>query len=87
MATKRTKFLAEVEDQNGQQLTLSFSLLLDLEEAKLHLEKVGYKVQKIVYAKDHHICKYCNRIAEGSYEDLLCEDCKYIFGHSLYSEL
>ena len=34
-----------------------------------------------------HICKYCGNIVEGEYEDLLCDECKEIFGHSLYSEL
>lgn len=34
-----------------------------------------------------HYCKYCGNIAEGENEDVLCEDCKQLFGHSLYSEL
>lgn len=34
-----------------------------------------------------HICKYCGNIVEGEYEDLLCDECREIFGHSLYSEL
>ena len=34
-----------------------------------------------------HICKYCGNIAEGTYADLLCEECRMTFGHSLFSEL
>ncbi|MCL2555441.1 MAG: hypothetical protein FWE03_00280 [Firmicutes bacterium] len=34
-----------------------------------------------------HSCRYCGSIAEGTYEDLLCEDCRSTFGHSLFSEL
>jgi len=34
-----------------------------------------------------HICKYCYDIAEGTYEELLCRECRETFGHSLYSEL
>ena len=34
-----------------------------------------------------HLCKYCGDIVEGEYEDILCEDCKETFGHSLFSEL
>ena len=34
-----------------------------------------------------HLCKYCGEIAEGTFEDLLCADCRETFGHSLYSEL
>ena len=36
---------------------------------------------------DTHACKYCGGTAEGAYEDLLCADCREMFGHSLYSEL
>ena len=36
---------------------------------------------------DTHNCKYCGQLVEGSYEDLLCGDCRESFGHSLYSEL
>jgi len=34
-----------------------------------------------------HICKYCGGIAEGTFADLLCADCRETFGHSLFSEL
>lgn len=34
-----------------------------------------------------HYCKYCGDIVEGENEDVLCDDCKQLFGHSLYSEL
>ena len=51
------------------------------------VEKEGYKVEKIVDASTHHLCKYCGGIAEGNYEDLLCEECRYDFGHALFSEL
>ena len=37
--------------------------------------------------KGKHICKYCGEIAEGTYDDLLCGDCRETFGHSLFSEL
>lgn len=44
-------------------------------------------IVKIVPVKGHHICKYCGHIAEGTNKDILCDDCKRIFGHYLYSEL
>ena len=34
-----------------------------------------------------HICKYCGNMVDGDYEDELCDECKQLFGHSLYSEL
>lgn len=37
--------------------------------------------------KERHICKYCGWVAEGEYEDLLCEDCRRLFGHATFSEL
>ena len=57
------------------------------ESVRKSLEKDGIKIIKIVPAKGHHRCKYCGSIAEGSDRNLLCEDCRELFGHSLYSEL
>ena len=51
----------------------------------LKAEKIN--LEKFVIAKGHHICKYCNSIADGSTKDVLCEDCREAFGHSFYSEL
>lgn len=42
---------------------------------------------RIYPQRNHHICKYCGGVADGSYDDLLCGSCKDVFGHSLYSEL
>lgn len=42
---------------------------------------------EIIDLSGKHVCKYCGEITDGDYEDLLCEDCRCIFGHALYSEL
>jgi hypothetical protein len=34
-----------------------------------------------------HFCKQCGKVAEGTFEDLLCAECRRDFGHALYSEL
>ena len=34
-----------------------------------------------------HSCKYCGQVTEGIDEDILCEDCREVFGHTLYSQL
>ena len=34
-----------------------------------------------------HQCKYCGAFANGADEDLLCKDCREIFGHTFFSEL
>ena len=36
---------------------------------------------------DQHICKYCGEITDGIEEDLLCKNCRELFGHALFSEL
>ena len=38
-------------------------------------------------ANTHHVCKYCGDIANGPDEDVLCEECRDVFGHAFYSEL
>lgn len=50
----------------------------------------AFKDQKVVDVADgntHHICKYCGDIAEGTDENVLCQECREIFGHAFYSEL
>ena len=32
-------------------------------------------------------CKYCGKDNGSADEDVLCKDCREIFGHSFYSEL
>ena len=67
----------------------------DLDEAtQEHIaEKIkeGYCSGEIVIENDipenTHICKYCGEIADGTDEDLLCEDCRMLFGHTFYREL
>ena len=44
-------------------------------------------LEGVFNAAENHICKYCHSVAPGTYEDLLCDDCREIFGHALYSEL
>lgn len=39
------------------------------------------------YKTAYHTCPYCGNQAEGSYEDLLCKDCRMTFGHATGSEL
>lgn len=52
------------------------------------VKKAGVKkTAKQRVPADTHICKYCGDIAEGTFEDLLCAECRQTFGHSLYSEL
>ena len=40
-----------------------------------------------VLLKGFHRCGYCGEAVPGDNEDLLCSDCRSLFGHTLYSEL
>lgn len=44
-------------------------------------------MKKNKYKETYHKCPYCGNLAEGDYEDLLCEDCRMTFGHTMGSEL
>lgn len=57
------------------------------EECRKEFEADGIKIEKIAKKSTHHRCKYCGCIANGTNKDVLCEDCKNIFGHKYYSEL
>ena len=37
--------------------------------------------------KGYYVCKYCNGLVMGINKDELCDECKRLFGHSLFSEL
>jgi hypothetical protein len=45
------------------------------------------KVLDVADANTHHICQYCGEVAEGTYEEVLCQDCRDTFGHAFYYEL
>lgn len=79
-------FLASCS-KGGEDYTITIKTACGEEFARERLERDGYVVESIVSAESHHVCKYCGGIAEGAYEDLLCADCRELFGHSLYSEL
>lgn len=34
-----------------------------------------------------HVCKYCGKVTLGQNQNILCRDCKQIFGHTYFSEL
>ena len=44
-------------------------------------------VVDVADANTNHICKYCGGIAQGTDKDVLCKDCREIFGHAFFSEL
>lgn len=57
------------------------------EECRKAFESEVIVVHRIVSKKTHHRCKYCNGIAKGKQSDLLCDKCREIFGHTMFSEL
>lgn len=57
------------------------------EEVVKAVTKEGYDTKRIESVDTHHVCKYCHGIAEGKDEELLCQSCRELFGHTFYSEL
>lgn len=47
----------------------------------------NHKVISVLDGNTHHICKYCDRVTKGADEDILCPECRELFGHAFYSEL
>ncbi len=82
---KMTKFFIEAT-KDGESFSMG-DYGEDVDACKKAREDEGYVVTKIVPAKGHHLCKYCYGIAEGSQEDILCENCRNTFGHYSYHEL
>ena len=70
---------------------LSFNKVLDYhEEVWVRLCQKHYteeKISKVYDARTHHLCKYCGCVAKGTDEDVLCTDCRELFGHAFFSEL
>lgn len=56
-------------------------------ECRKAFESEGVKVIKIATKSNHHRCKYCSGIANGRETNLLCDECREIFGHMYYDEL
>lgn len=44
-------------------------------------------IQKVYDAKKHHVCQYCGNVAKGTDKNVLCEECREMFGHAFFSEL
>ena len=72
-------------------LELGFQKALDYpDEVWVRLCQKQYpdeKITKVVDAKTHHLCKYCGCVAKGTDDDVLCADCRELFGHAFFSEL
>ena len=72
-------------------LELDFQKTLDYpDEVWVRLCQKQYpeeKITKVYDAKNHHLCKYCGCVAKGTDEDVLCTDCRELFGHAFFSEL
>lgn len=83
---KLIEYLADCIDPAGKTVGYKVSAT-NKEEAKAYLKKEGNKVLKIAPKKGNHLCMYCGSIAEGTQKDILCEECRSIFGHYSFYEL
>lgn len=79
------KYNADVE-KDGKKLGLEV-FAPNLKEAKECLVRDGFILKTIASANCSHFCKYCGALVLNDFEDLLCDKCREVFGHALYSEL
>ena len=81
------KYLVEATDvKTNKEVTLEITSN-SKENAAKAVKKDGYDAKRIENVSTHHVCKYCYGIAEGKDEELLCQSCRELFGHTFYSEL
>lgn len=83
-----TKF--EVNEKTGDMLLKNPNYAASILEDINKQDGTDYVVTEteIINITGKHICEYCRtNIVEGDYEDLLCDECREIFGHPLRSEL
>lgn len=59
----------------------------NIARAKAILKNRYSKIVELVPATESHFCSYCGRIVYNNVEDLLCDECRKLFGHVFYSEL
>ena len=50
-------------------------------------EKTVEEIERCPERGNTHTCRYCGGEADGYDPDLLCEDCRGLFGHTYFSEL
>lgn len=82
-------FFIYADDENGGYIQkVHFERSIPSEGARRAVEKhLDIKVKKIRVADNKHLCGYCYSIVNGTDEDVLCNECRELFGHSLFSEL
>lgn len=84
---KTNKILIETADYT-QVININNTYDMPKETWKALLQKdFEEKIIAVHDANTHHICKYCGGVANGPDEDVLCEECRDVFGHAFYSEL
>ena len=90
------RYFVESEASDGRQFIADYKGIADKQQIidefdnGLAVTSDGKPLRliRIVSSRNRHICKYCYGIAEnGSNEDLLCDECRSIFGHTYFSEL
>lgn len=85
---KTNKVIIETK---GYTQTFTFKNTYDMTQqewiATISKLEPNIKILKVYDGNNHHICKYCGSVAKGIDEDILCDDCRDIFGHAFYSEL
>ena len=82
---KKIKFLVDGK-KDGQIYEYEYECTSE-EELKEIFNSYNIEIVNFGKKSTHHRCGYCGEITKGKEKDLLCDDCRETFGHSLYSEL
>jgi hypothetical protein len=51
------------------------------------LKKLEKKLMKKAFPKKKNLCKYCGKPTKSIDPNVLCEDCRMLFGHTFFDEL
>ena len=86
----RTNKIILVTDKGAYTYTLKQEFNMPIETWKnkcTKLVKENEVIKHVYDARYFHVCRYCGQIAIGANSDVLCKECRELFGHSYFSEL
>lgn len=75
--------------------TGSFDTAISMAHIKSHWDQIKSSLGEndmgelisITNASSHHLCGYCGQVVKGTDRNLLCDECRELFGHKYLSEL
>lgn len=97
MENKTMQYVYECQEKSGEIFTVVLNSKIPTQKILEHYNKdlpsPEREVVKCIFVKEvekgnWHWCQYCDELVEGSNdEDILCNECRMIFGHTRFSQL